>query len=468
MDNAIHRAFLSRFSHSFIHLSTKQLDMKSFFTVFFNAKALALSLFFCAPMVATAQVLFTQNFSTNTTENLVPYQGSAANQFDHLAFTGTSTIRVFVSPYQNQLRLFRGGATATNVAFARTTDLVATPDFLRIKFKLQVAASTYAVSTVAVFSVGAGYSADAVAPSDANIHSRFGIGCFNTAQTSGTYTSGTFLLRNLTSFNNTPEFSPGSMQDITWYINNSGSTQSYTNPAGGISTVGDDKADVWVGTALDANFNEMNAVTGGQALTDFKFLLSTNSTVVFDDIEVSGATGVVLPVSLTNFKANKTSTTNQLTWATETETNNKGYNVERQSVNGDWTSLGFVSGVGKASTYTFEDKTPLSISYYRLRQVDFDGTETLSKIVSVSQNSKGLIRITPNPTSDKVTIDLNQNDVSNQAATLVLYDMTGRQVWAQVTTSSAVQLDMSHLAKGMYVLTVQSNNGIYQEKIVRQ
>jgi Secretion system C-terminal sorting domain len=175
-----------------------------------------------------------------------------------------------------------------------------------------------------------------------------------------------------------------------------------------------------------------------------------------------------LSVELTTFKATPLSKTNLLTWETAAETNNKGFDVQRQTRTGAWESLGFVDGVGKASTYTFEDKGPLSISYYRLRQVDFDGKETLSKIVSVSQDSKGRISITPNPTSDKATISLAQNDVTNQTATIILYDMTGRQVLTQRATGEAIQLDLSDLAKGMYVVTVQSNNAIYQQKIVRQ
>jgi Secretion system C-terminal sorting domain len=175
-----------------------------------------------------------------------------------------------------------------------------------------------------------------------------------------------------------------------------------------------------------------------------------------------------LSVELTNFKATPLSKINVLTWETASEINNKGFDVQRKTATGAWETLGFVNGTGKASTYTFEDKTPLSISYYRLRQVDFDGKETLSKVVSVSQDTKGRISITPNPTSDKVNILLNQNDVSNQTATIVLSDMTGRQVLTQKTTASVVELDLSNLAKGMYVMTVQSNNAIYQEKIIRQ
>jgi Secretion system C-terminal sorting domain len=438
--------------------------MKNFFTPLYCAKVLALSLFFCLPIVVTAQtVIFSQGFSSHTsgTEDLTPYIGTGTNQFDHLGLSGSSTIRVANTSYPNQLRMFRSG---TNIAFAKTTDLSPTPGIVRVKFKFQAPATTYNFTTAATFYFGSGFSADATAPTS-GIHSRIGIGFFNTAQSSATYVSGQYLMRNMNSFANSAEITGA--QDITWFINNSGATQSYTNPAGGTSTVGDDKSDMWVGTSLDLNFNEMNAADGTQPLTDFKFVVGSNGTLVLDDIEVARLTAG-MPVELTDFAAKNMGAENQLTWATASEVNNKGYDVERQTAKGTWESLGFVNGSGKAATYAFEDKAPLSISYYRLRQVDFDGTETLSKVVSVSQDTKGRISITPNPTSDKVNINLNQNDVSNQTAKVVLSDMTGRQILTQSTTSGALELDLSNLAKGMYVLTVQSNNAIYQEKIIRQ
>jgi citrate lyase gamma subunit len=178
--------------------------------------------------------------------------------------------------------------------------------------------------------------------------------------------------------------------------------------------------------------------------------------------------GVVLSTELLNITVKAKNNENVVSWETASETNNKGFDVERQTANGTWASLGFVKGIGKAATYTFEDKGPLSISYYRLRQIDFDGKETLSKVVSVSQTKKGQMRISPNPISDIVNIQLNQNEALNQVATLVLSDMTGRQVLIQTIAAGTFQLDLSNLAKGMYVVTVQSNNAIYQEKIIHQ
>jgi Secretion system C-terminal sorting domain len=231
---------------------------------------------------------------------------------------------------------------------------------------------------------------------------------------------------------------------------------SMTRPAAGVGIVGHYNSMTSAWDDYSAVYNSMLNTWGiaGYTGTFSPFIVASP--------------GAVLSTELLNIKAKAVNNANIVSWETASEINNKGFDVERQNANGTWASLGFVNGIGKAATYTFEDKGPLSISYYRLRQIDFDGKETLSKVVSVSQDTKGRISISPNPTSDKVNIQLNQNDVSNQPTTVILSDMTGRQVLTQTTTSGAFQLDLSNLAKGMYVVTLQSNNAIYQEKIVRQ
>ena len=181
---------------------------------------------------------------------------------------------------------------------------------------------------------------------------------------------------------------------------------------------------------------------------------------------IVGTPGVI-PIELLKMTAKAVNNKNVVAWETATEINNKGYDVQRQNANGTWASLGFVEGANKPSTYTFEDKDPLSISYYRLRQMDYNGTETLSKVVSVAQNQKGQIRISPNPTSDKVNIILPDND-RFESTTVTVFDLIGRQVLTQKTTANAVELDMSALAKGTYLVKIDANNSIYTEKIMRQ
>jgi hypothetical protein len=181
---------------------------------------------------------------------------------------------------------------------------------------------------------------------------------------------------------------------------------------------------------------------------------------------VVGTPGVI-PIELLDMTAKAVNNKNVVLWKTATEINNKGFDVQRKNANGTWESLGFVKGENKPSTYTFEDNAPLSISYYRLRQVDFDGKETLSKIVSVAQNKKGQTRIAPNPTSDKVNIILDNSDLS-ELTTVTVYDLVGKQVLQQKTTANALELDMSNLAKGVYLVKINADNSTYTEKIIKQ
>jgi hypothetical protein len=103
-----------------------------------------------------------------------------------------------------------------------------------------------------------------------------------------------------------------------------------------------------------------------------------------------------------------------------------------------------------------------------LRQVDFDGKETFSKVVSVSQNKGGSVSITPNPTSDKIQISVPNDASSDQTMDIALYDLSGRQVLSQRSNGANTSLDLSNLAKGVYLLEVQSQKMLYREKIVRQ
>ena len=432
--------------------------MKRNITASFYAKCLAFSLCFYLPSAAKAQVLFTQDFSSSTT--ISTYVGTGANQFDFIGVNSTGSSSVYAS--SNRLNLQRNG---NNVGFAKTTDLsVPAPNVLKIKFKLSSPFGTAMASgTAGVFYVGsdlvaaANTTGEIATPANGSRHSTLGITIAGTNM---------FYLRELVGFTNSTTYTGA--QDVTWYINNSGVSINYTDPAGGTSLLADDMADVWVGTTRI--FAAIPAITPSQTIPDFKFLFtnaSGNSAIAIDDIEISTGFSTPVPVTLSSFTAQKVGATNQLIWKTESEFDNRGYDVQRQTPNDNWESLGFVKGLNKASAYIFEDKAPLSISYYRLRQIDFDGKETLSKVVSVSQSQKGQIRISPNPASDKINIVLSNNDPS-VSTSITVYDLVGKQVLMQKTTADMLELDMSSLTKGTYLLKIDSNNSTYTEKIIRQ
>ena len=140
-----------------------------------------------------------------------------------------------------------------------------------------------------------------------------------------------------------------------------------------------------------------------------------------------------LPVELIAFNATKSGKTNLLTWKTASEKNNSHFDVE-QSIDGEnnWTTIGSVKGKGTsalANNYNFTDETPLSISYYRLKQMDFDGKAVYSKVVSVVGGKADKFKInsvSPNPFKDVATIVFDSNKEDN--VTVTLMDVTGRVV----------------------------------------
>ena len=167
---------------------------------------------------------------------------------------------------------------------------------------------------------------------------------------------------------------------------------------------------------------------------------------------VMTSVNAVMPVELLDFKGQNTEGGNLLTWTTANEVNNKGFQVERITDNPEhsgWIILGFKTANNKSSTYTFTDNTPLSTSYYRLRQLDNDGKETLSKVISIATKGNNKLKVYPNPVSTVLTLDTEGGDFQ-------IINLLGQQV---LTGKGTQQIDVSALPEGTYVLKVGADQG---------
>lgn len=194
----------------------------------------------------------------------------------------------------------------------------------------------------------------------------------------------------------------------------------------------------------------------------------------FGNAFVGGNTASI-PVEMTVFKAYAKGAVNILDWSTATERNNREFVIER-SVNGhDYQTIGAVKGYGNSNivqNYSFtDDAAPLSVAYYRLRQIDFDGKETTSKAVTVARsgNTKaGLDKLYPSVTSDVLTLEMT----TNGNTTLTIIDLLGRVVSTKQlgdNTGFLIQrLDVSSLNNGLYFINIQSGNSHITEKFEKQ
>jgi CHRD domain/Secretion system C-terminal sorting domain len=151
-----------------------------------------------------------------------------------------------------------------------------------------------------------------------------------------------------------------------------------------------------------------------------------------------------LAIDLGDITIKQTEEGNRLNWNTANETNNKGFQVERSKLTDDkWEVLGFVKAKGKAASYDFIDNAPFSMSYYRLRQIDFDGKESLSKVVSIASKGNKKLKIFPNPVSNVLTIETEENSVVH------ILNLLGQEV---ISSNNTQRLDVSFLPRGTYII----------------
>jgi len=195
---------------------------------------------------------------------------------------------------------------------------------------------------------------------------------------------------------------------------------------------------------------------------------------------VAAVSHAALPVELMAFRAVRAGQAVHLSWATATETNNAGFHVERALGEGAFQTLGFVEGHGTtldAQRYQFTDDTEVlgggTVSRYRLRQVDYDGTSEFSPIVEVAPEAPTQVVLEPNypnPFTDSTRLRYRLSQAG--PVTLVVYDVQGRLVKALVDDvqepgTYEVTLDGSALSSGAYLCRLTTPNGIRTRKLTR-
>lgn len=173
-----------------------------------------------------------------------------------------------------------------------------------------------------------------------------------------------------------------------------------------------------------------------------------------------------LPVELLEFKAtpieNKTTL---LEWSTASELNNDYFEIQR-SQNNIWETIGNVKGKGYSNEltyYTFTDNNPLSgLNYYRLKQVDFDGSIDYSVVVSVkfNEDSKGVDKneflVYPNPVRNEIWIKAQDNGIINQNLNVNVYNVNGETIYTDVLQNNEQRIDVSYYQKGIYFIKIGS------------
>ncbi len=187
------------------------------------------------------------------------------------------------------------------------------------------------------------------------------------------------------------------------------------------------------------------------------------------------STNSVLPAELVEFNAHKQNASVLLDWMTASENNVSHFELERSLDGIEFIKIGSQVASGETTTvskYNFYDKQPRSgINYYRLKTVDLDGSEDLSRIISAEFQSLEDPVAVPNPVSEQLLViglDLNAYQ-----AMVEIYNSTGQVLFQQTVSvnDGKLALQMSEVnisLKGTYFLRIVNETRTHNLTIFKQ
>lgn len=181
-----------------------------------------------------------------------------------------------------------------------------------------------------------------------------------------------------------------------------------------------------------------------------------------------------LPVELTKFEAMAQTNNALLTWTTASEKNNDRFEVEHSRDGITFERVGTVKGNGTTASlhqYSFVEEGAGRFGkqlYYRLRQVDTDGTEAFSPVRTVTFAPQAVqATLYPNPATTTTTLDLSTLPAGTYSVTLV--DMTGRTLLTQAVQGGRHEkLSVNALPAGTYLVQVRGAQLTLTQRLVKQ
>ena len=230
-------------------------------------------------------------------------------------------------------------------------------------------------------------------------------------------------------------------------------------------------------------------VTAGQTINNFdanllqvKFIaasIGTNSTsFMFAYVDAAGKADPtpatytlnwlgIVPVKYLSFTATKVKEIAALNFILAQAPIASTFKIERSTNGNSFTEIGSLVSTTETN-YNFEDKLPVlnTINYYRIKEIEINGTISFSEIRKLSFVKPTEINVYPNPTKDKINIDLPLN-FTNKKATISIISADGKLISKQASMipNKLLTIDLSALSNGTYVLIIETENEFLNKTI---
>ena len=247
--------------------------------------------------------------------------------------------------------------------------------------------------------------------------------------------------------------------DVEYNVDESGWTQVPNMFGGGIHTI-----DFPTTGNTGSGTITQGGITG--STLSIRVCVDTNTfqeNTTIDNVTVPEAGAVILPVKWADVEVRSLKDGNQLEWATYSEVNNDRFEIEK-SVNGmlEFRTIGSIDGEGNSSEvnrYEFLDEDVSSAtSYYRIKQIDYDGNFEYSEVVLARNNRFNKVNFSPNPFDAQILMSMDPQQLV-EGSSLYMYNSQGEIIVNKKITSSNMNepIETEHLSAGMYF--IQFSNG---------
>lgn len=181
---------------------------------------------------------------------------------------------------------------------------------------------------------------------------------------------------------------------------------------------------------------------------------------------------ISLPVTWLSFTGRKVETGIELNWTTVAEINNAYFEVERRTEGSEFSGIGKVNAKqnqGSVNEYRFVDYQPFNErSYYRLKQVDVDGRNSYSAIVTINVTGERAYKVTAIPGTKQLRVSIPQSGAN--VIDLLIYDGVGRRILRQqLQPGNSIINTGSLTADAVYFIKlVQQNKVVYSNRFINQ
>ncbi|OJJ23946.1 hypothetical protein BKI52_06235 [marine bacterium AO1-C] len=314
---------------------------------------------------------------------------------------------------------------------------------------------------------------------------------------SGTYPNGDLVVTQIDG-TGAPTNVPSDVQthpSAYWVIHNYGSNATFTAaltqvtmtlPTGDVISAADeaDPSNIRIykrsSNAGNAE-NWTNLGSAASATASTRTLVFSSFTPTFDSFSqvMAGTVNTAtsgLPVTLSRFEAiRQTESQVSLTWETISEINSLKFEIEKSNNGVDFTNIGVRDAAGNSKQtlqYSFIDANALRSAYYRLKQIDRDGTFQYSSIRFVEGKDLQSIRFFPNPFSNELKISFGSNLTPILPIRLEVYSTKGQRLVEVQGEASLIPQFLARktqaLPKGVYVVKMFIGNKLYTKQVIKQ